>query len=676
MKRMFGKCKEAVAMHAASFRARFSSDEERKWLIRSVFVSVACLVVFLLERYPVLYALFWALLPGAILLLARAHSREVLPRLLWLLGPLLSFLSVEYMIGNIEYFPFVCQLRPLEVFLNLVWYYMIAFAIRLVCRRRRMSAVISGAFFLFVGLAESYSYAFRGRVFFPSDVYAVRTALNVITEYSFFPSFAQWMGILTFGAYVAMLLRLSEKQRLGRPRWCIALPATVLCAGYICIFFLTPFLSWTGFEGKLWTSLWRTRENGVLLNFTINLRYSSVEEPEGYAERIRSLTKAHASESASLPEGQVRPNIIAIMNESFCDLSVLGIETNAPCTPFLNSLTENVVKGDVFVSVFAGHTANSEYEFLTGNSVSFLPVGTVAYQMFTKRGDYSLVGQLNALGYESVAMHPYASSGWNRVGVYNAFGFDNMYFIDDFENISEIRSYCSDRSNYQNVIAAYEKHRAENGDAPLFLFNVTMQNHGDYTPNWEGLKKTVWLTGELEGEFEGVDMYLSLARESDEAFAQLLGYFSRVEEPTLILMFGDHQPGLPDEFYEQVFGQQKDTLEAEEAMCMYQIPYIIWANYDMEETEYGDFSLNYLSTVLMDVAGLPKTGYQQFLSSAMQTLPVVTRNFYRGVSGACSGDVSVLPREAQTLLAEYEILQYNGLKGGANRYDGFFNLSP
>lgn len=675
MKRLFLTYSGAVKERFRAFRTRISSAPGRKRFRISALTSLVCLLVFLIERYPILYALFWAALLGTLLFLAQEKERVVLPRLLWLLGPLLSFLGVEYMIGNIEYFPFVCHLRPLEVLLNLLWYYLIAGAIHLICRRRRMSAVISSVLFLVIGMAESYFYAFRGRVIFPADLFAVHTATKVIAEYNLFPSLQQWLGILTCGAYVAALFLLSEKHRWRRPKWCILLPAMALCLGFISIFFLTPFLSWTGFEGKLWTSLWRTRENGILLNFAVNLRYGTLEEPEGYADRIPSLTDRYESENAELSEGQVRPNIIAIMNESFCDLSVLGVETNQPCMPFIDSLRENTIKGDTYVSVFAGHTANSEFEFLTGNSISFLPVGTVAYQMFARQGDYSLVGQLNALGYDSIAMHPYDSFGWNRVSVYNYYGFDEMHFIEDFENVENVRDYCSDRSDYENLIAAYERHRAENQDTPLFLFNVTMQNHGDYWPRWDGLEKTVWLTGELEDEFEGVDMYLSMVRESDKAFQYLIEYFSRAEEPTVILMFGDHQPGLPNDFYEQLFGQHKDTLEAEQAMCMYQIPYIIWANYDIEEKAYGDFSLNYLSTVLMDALGFPKTGYQQFLLGSMQTLPIITRNFYRTSAGLCSADTSVLPQDARAILSEYAILQYNGIKAKESRKDSFFKLA-
>ena len=89
--------------------------------------------------------------------------------------------------------------------------------------------------------------------------------------------------------------------------------------------------------------------------------------------------------------------------------------------PFLHSLEENTVKGWAFSSVFGGTTANSEYEFLTGNTTAFLPAGTVPYQMYVSSGDPTLVGQMAALGYRTVAAHPYRSSGWSRPSVYPGF---------------------------------------------------------------------------------------------------------------------------------------------------------------------------------------------------------------------------------------------------------------
>ena len=68
------------------------------------------------------------------------------------------------------------------------------------------------------------------------------------------------------------------------------------------------------------------------------------------------------------------------MNETFADLNVVNhIKTNKEVMPFINSLKENTIKGHMLVSVFGGGTSNSEYEFLTGNSMAFLPKGTVAF---------------------------------------------------------------------------------------------------------------------------------------------------------------------------------------------------------------------------------------------------------------------------------------------------------
>lgn len=643
----------------------------------SLLCGAAFWIVLTLAAYPAAGAFGCAGVLGTLLYWVQEKRVLLLSRTLWLLGPLVSFFAVECMIGNWVPVPYSCMLSGKEILLNLVWYYMVAGLLYGICGRRKLSAILCASFFLVIGLIDSYFFAFRGRVIFPSDLLALRTAMNVIGEYQFLPSAEQVEGALLIAVYVLGMALTPRSHGRVRQNWRVVVPVTVLCVGYVAVFFFSPFLARTGFEGKLWTSLWRTRENGVVLNFTINLRYSTLEKPDDYDERIAALTQAYESEPSVTDPETVCPNIIAIMNESLCDLSVLGISTNEPSMPFLQSLTEHTIKGYTYVSVFGGHTANSEYEFLTGNSISFLPVGTVAYQMFTHPGDYSLVGQLKQMGYYSIAMHPYASSGWNRVSVYQRYGFDEMHFIEDFQQLAFIRDYCSDWSNYENLISVYEQHRSGTcANQPLFLFNVTMQNHGGYTANWDGLKQTVWLTGELENQFEAVDMYLSLARESDLAFQKLVEYFQTVQEPTVILMFGDHQPGLANEFYEAVFGVSKDSLSPTEAMCLYQVPYVIWANYDLEEKSYADCSLNYLSTVLLDAISYPKTGYQQFLSEMMQSLPILTRNFYQDALGAKSGNPADLSAQAQAFLADYRVLQYHGIKAGSKRVDAYFNLIP
>lgn len=90
----------------------------------------------------------------------------------------------------------------------------------------------------------------------------------------------------------------------------------------------------------------------------------------------------------------------------------------------------------------------------------------------------------------------------------------------------------------------------ENPEDRLFLFNVTMQNHGGYEETHDNFNQEVWLTGELEGKFPKTDQYLSLMKESDEALEYLISYFEECEEPTMIVLFGDHQPSVEDEFFD------------------------------------------------------------------------------------------------------------------------------
>lgn len=96
-----------------------------------------------------------------------------------------------------------------------------------------------------------------------------------------------------------------------------------------------------------------------------------------------------------------------------------------------------------------------------------------------------------------------------------------------------------------------------------------------------------------------------------KAFEYLLGYFSQVEEPTLILLFGDHQPQVATNFYTDVLGTAPDTALAQKKQM---VPFVLWANYDIPEAQGVELSLNYLSALLMDTANLPMTGYQKYLA--------------------------------------------------------------
>ena len=592
-------------------------------------------------------------------------------RALLLLLPVLAFVLVEYLNYNSW-----DDFTPVQIALNLAWYYLLELVFYFVRRRRRVAAA-KWAFGIAwgIGMANHYLISFRGRTLFPGDFLTLRTAANVAGNYDYRPDSMQWLTIGIFAALLVLLSFLPREDK--RPfDWRGFAPAKEVTAVVLAAFFGTGWVEGLGIEPSMWT----TRGNGLVLNFTVCLKYMKVEKPDSYSQEtlaaLAGENPSDAADAAASADGGTRPvNVIVIMNESLSDLSVLpGVETNMDAMPFLRSLTENTVKGYAYSSVFGGTTANSEYEFLTGNTTAFLPAGTVPYQMYVSDGDPSLVGQMEALGYTTIAAHPYRSSGWNRPTVYADYGFDEVYFESDFQDRAYMRGdertgYVTDRCDYENLIRWYEE--KEEGQ-PLFLFNVTMQNHSAYQMAWTNLPKEVWLTGELENRFQTVNQYLSLVYQSDQAFEDLIDYFSQVEEPTMILLFGDHQPQVATNFYTDVLGTNPDTADAQKKQM---VPFVLWANYDIPEAQGVELSLNYLSALLMDTANLPMTGYQKFLSQLWETAPVINTVGIRDAQGNWYGENAALPEELDGAIEDYKVLLYNNVFDKKDRVENFFTLS-
>ena len=147
----------------------------------------------------------------------------------------------------------------------------------------------------------------------------------------------------------------------------------------------------------------------------------------------------------------------------------------------------------------------------------------------------------------------------------------------------------------------------------LFLFNVTMQNHGGYTIPYANFDQEVWLTGDMEGKYPEADMYLSLVKKSDEAFEWLVNYFSQCDQPTMIVMFGDHQPSVEQEFLDKAYGVTQDEMTMEQYMDKFKVPFVIWANYPLTGEKPGITSLNFLAQYVLRDAGIQTSAFGSYL---------------------------------------------------------------
>lgn len=605
--------------------------------------------------------------------------------MLWLgLGPLISFYFIESL-NDVNIF----QYPPAVFWINLLSYAVVYGIVFLISYRIRLSIWLPTLLFVFYGLVDYFVGIFRGSFLFPWDITSIGTALTIISEYHF-----ELNLHLTFSLGMVLLYLVSSFH--VRDRWnerpdflhSLIVRAAVLCN--ICIYLLlsnsTPFLESLGIYENFWNQASARELNGVWVHFLSNIKYSIVSHPSGYSvdavyEIISSNTtellaennaetRSDVSSKSSQSNRIQNPNIIVIMNESFSDLTIINdFQTNRKVTPFIDQLEENTIRGNVYVSVFGARTSNSEFEMLTGNSMAFLPQGSVVYDQFVKEPSLSLANILDSDVYSKIAFHPYFPENWSRDKVYPLYGFNEFFDLLDAQPMDLLRSFPSDYGDYNKVIELYEDSLKDRQHDSLFLFNVTMQNHGSY--NDSNYEPTIRLRG-MEGEYPLTEQYLSLIHESDKQFEQLLDYFSEQEEPTIVLMFGDHQPAVENEFYEELYGKPIEDLTLEELQRRYITPFILWANYDIPKQKIDAISLNYLSTLLMETAGMELPAYNQFLKDLYQTIPVINANGYMDHDG--NHYALNEQSEYSELLRQYQILQYNNMFDTKNRADELFGL--
>lgn len=506
--------------------------------------------------------------------------------------------------------------------------------------------------------ADYFMRLYRGTPLRMNDFSAAGTAAKVVGEYDLTPNshLAMIWGMLIVFAVFALQTRKPRQKEKRDIKRCVLsygitgllAAALTLCGGYQLLYtdwydrvgFMEKDL--VGFEYDLMYFY-----NGYLVSTCIDIQRSRIVKPEGYSaeEAARVLTEYAQEEEAVAAEEL--PHVILVMNESLSDVRVLGdVELSQDNLTFINSLQENTIKGWANASTFGGGTANSEFEVFTGCSMAFLPSNYYPYQQAMIRPVNSMVSQMKKYGYSTVAMHPESPMNWNRKNVYDYLGFDKMLFREDFEGAEVIHSGVSDEETYRRIIELYEERAA---GEKLFVFDLTMQNHGGYKNDESPYEVTA-----LNLQEPQLDEYLSLIKISDEAFAELVGYFEQQDEKVIICMFGDHQPWIFDEVIAAGLAHGDSALE--QTMNKYRTPFVIWANYDIEEAEGCDISMNYLGGLLMRTAGIPRSPYFRFLEQLSGDYPIVTINGYVDSEGVCHAW-----KDDAAKFSEYRMLQYNYL---------------
>ena len=340
-----------------------------------------------------------------------------------------------------------------------------------------------------------------------------------------------------------------------------------------------------------------------------------------------SPEEAGAALPEETPRPTVTPTVIFLMSESFFDLQRLpGVEFERDPQENFHRLAEAHTSGAFLSSTYCGGTAYVELEVLTGICSALLNEGdtlpAIPAETYSRLPTVS--GVLREQDYELIYLHSHTPTLYNRREIYNALGFSQVRFLEDFPKDAEYAGgYISDMALTEEIIRLYE---ARNTEQPLFLYAVSMENHQPYSDGKYGGKDDWGLSSELLDDvgLASLRAYSVGAGHADAALGALTDYFAAQPEPVLLVFWGDHLPSLGAENDETVYSQlgfSQGTVttdwEAEELLNMLSTDYLIWSNY--EETPEADEaqSCTFLGVKVLERLGMEHEGYLAWLNRAV-----------------------------------------------------------
>lgn len=542
--------------------------------------------------------------------------------------------------------------------LNIAFYYWLFLFVFFIAGRTSISMAICVSAMAIIGVGNYFVVMFRSNPIVPWDIYSFETAMGVADNYVFSVDWALAehiaMFILMLIVGVRTNIRLNKK--ILRPILTVAM--CIPAYFYISYLWQDNLERNTGLNDTLFNAKYMHSKDGFFVSFILDIHFLQIEEPKNYSDEYAlSLLNEQEVEKVETPEEL--PDIIAIMDETFSDPAVLGeFETNKDYMPFVHSILRgevaNTISGYTDVSVLGGNTANSEFEFLTGNSMAFFPNGSVPYLQYICDGISTIVPQLEEYGYTTYGTHPYRAKGWNREFIYDLMGFDYRYFQGSFPFEDKLRNYVSDEADFKSILEW-----RNNTEGPFFMFNVTMQNHSNYGGDFDNFDPQIVAKFKNTYSNKYLNKYLSLMYETDQDVASLLSELSQSDRKTIVVFWGDHQPNdyVVRPIYKE-YGLDFDNQTYEQQQQRQKTPFFIWANYDIQEQTNVEISLNYLNILLFETAGLQLDEYQTFRKNLWQgQIPMMNAVGYRNDDGDLV-EYDDAPEEIQNLLNEYQNIQY------------------
>lgn len=526
-------------------------------------------------------------------------------------------------------------------------------------QRRGFLAALVPLASTFVGIAEYFIFLFKGQPLQPGDMMALGTAAAVAEGYVYtITAQCLWgvtAGVLALSVCVVLAQFRRRPEDLGGSSFSPARRNAGVLANAIagCVVLAVIVSNVTGIDYcsayevsySSWNISWTYSAHAYIPTFIAGCQLMVPKKPAAYSvesaealladyaagydssELSSALNEARAA--AEVQFGDVRPSVVAVMNETFSDLSIFdGMHAGYDGPQYFKSMSDCVSRGKFYTSVNGGGTTNTEFEFLTGASMANFGPGVYPYTVYNLTQTENLARFFSDLGYSTLAMHPQLGTNWNRVNAYRDLGFDEFLTYEDFGGADTLRGHVTDRATYDKVLEALESN-----PEPQFIFDVTMQNHSGYDTGL--LDEGDMIRLDIDGQSDQlIDEYVTVIRHSDEDLEYFVDRLRELDRPVILVFFGDHQPymtlGYNNNWY-------PDEDEAIHARRVYQTDYIVWANYDVagndQVSEFSDVSASFLASEVLQKIGAPLTDFQKAHLELRRVLPEISAACYEDAEG-------------------------------------------
>ncbi|KJV05521.1 LTA synthase family protein [Methylocucumis oryzae] len=259
------------------------------------------------------------------------------------------------------------------------------------------------------------------------------------------------------------------------------------------------------------------------------------------------------------PSGLTPPNIVVIQSESFFDPRALSAQIKPDVLKHFDAINQQAYAwGKLNVPAFGANTVRTECAFLTSTRPEDLGVHQFnPYRSLAKHAIPNLVAHLKQQGYRTVCIHPYPSTFYQRHLVFPKMGFDDFIDISGFTAEQKQGQYISDLAVTERIIQLLTEQTANNHTQPLFIFVITMENHGplhlEQLPNEHSCQ---YIDGTLPPCGDDLIVYLNHLAHADEMIHQLTDYLrtqDAQQQPGVLCWYGDHVPIMPNIY--SLFGE-------------------------------------------------------------------------------------------------------------------------